>query len=175
MDRSPDPSPDPIPEPDPDSTTVLDRGLRVPNDGYDRFRQLVQRSCERFAGTWGREAADLIMLIPDLLLLFADLARDPRVSRRHKAVAVGVVAYLLSPIDLLPEALLGPLGLADDVALAFMALDLMLNRVDPAVVREHWRGEADLLAVSQAGLKLARRLIPVKLYNRLLRWIENHP
>ena len=89
--------------------------------------------------------------------------------------AAAVVAYLISPVDLLPEALLGPLGLADDVALAFMALDLMLNRVDQEIVRQLWRGEADLLAVSQAGLKLARRVIPAPLYNRLLRWIEARP
>jgi len=162
-------------EPGLDTTAPLDPSLRVPRDGYDRFRQLVVRSCERFAGVWGREAADLILLIPDLLLLFADLARDPRVNRRYKAVAAAVVAYLISPVDLLPEALLGPLGLADDVALAFMALDLMLNRVDQEIVRQLWRGEADLLAVSQAGLKLARRVIPAPLYNRLLRWIEARP
>jgi uncharacterized membrane protein YkvA (DUF1232 family) len=144
----------------------------VPRDGYDRFRQTVARSCERLVGAWGREAAELILLIPDLLLLFVDLARDPRVSIRHKAAAAAVATYLISPIDFLPEVLLGPLGLADDVVLAFLALDLMLNHVDQEVVREHWRGEADLLRVAQAGLKLARRVVPAPLYDRLLRWLQ---
>ena len=150
---------------------TLDPGRRVPRDGYDRFRQAVLRGLKRLAGAWGEETSGLVLLVPDLLVLFADLARDPRVSRRHKAVAAAVVAYLISPIDLLPELVLGPLGFADDVALAFMALDLVLNQVDQNIVREHWRGDDDLLAVSQAGLKLARRVIPHPIYERLMRWL----
>lgn len=149
----------------------LDPELQVSRDGYDRFRQTVARGLKRLTGAWGQEAADLILLVPDLLVLFASLARDPRVSARHKVLAAAIVAYLVSPIDLLPEAILGPLGLADDVALAFLALDILLNHIDQKVIREHWRGAEDLLVVSQSGVKLARRIIPRPVYERLLRWL----
>jgi uncharacterized membrane protein YkvA (DUF1232 family) len=154
-------------------SSTHDSDGRVPDDGYDRFRQAILRNAGRLAGAWGSDAADLILLVPDLLLLFAALARDPRVNLRIKAVAAGTAAYLLSPVDLLPEILLGPLGLADDVVLAFLALDLILNRVDARIVREHWRGEQDLLEVVQAGLRLSRRLVPAPLYGRLLSWLED--
>ncbi len=153
--------------------TDLDPSRKVARDGYDRFRQVVLRGLKRLAGAWGEESCGLVLLVPDLLVLFADLARDPRVGTRHKAIAGAAVAYLISPIDLLPELLLGPLGLADDVAVAFMALDVLLNQVDQNIIREHWRGDEDLLAVSQSGLKLARRVIPVPVYERLLRWLGN--
>ena len=38
-----------------------------------------------------------------------------RWSMRHSVVVVLCVLYLFSPVDLLPELLLGPLGLPDDV------------------------------------------------------------
>lgn len=167
-----------IPDMDPDSgspgreASPLAPNGEIPGDAYDRFRRIVLRGAGKLAGVWGSDAADLILLLPDLILLFAGLARDSRVPMRIKAVAGGAVAYLLSPVDLLPEALLGPLGLADDFVLAFLVLDLALNHVDPRIVREHWRGEHDLLEVVQAGLRLSRRLVPPPIYRRLLGWLD---
>lgn len=40
-----------------------------------------------------------------------------------KIACVAALAYLISPIDLLPERFLGPLGLADDVAVLLFALN----------------------------------------------------
>ena len=40
-----------------------------------------------------------------------------------KIAAIGALAYLVSPIDLIPERFLGPLGLADDVAVLMFALN----------------------------------------------------
>lgn len=75
------------------------------------------------------------------LLLAWRLLRDPRVAPRLKLVApVIAVVYLLSPIDLVPDFLLG-LGQLDDVgvlALAVMIVTRLLPHLaDPAVLREH--------------------------------------
>jgi uncharacterized membrane protein YkvA (DUF1232 family) len=48
-----------------------------------------------------------------------------------KVAALGALAYLVSPIDLLPERFLGPLGLADDVAVLMYAL----NYCKPEITR----------------------------------------
>src|SRR5690606_974488 len=58
---------------------------------------------------------DLLLLLPDLAVLLARLLRDPRVPRGGKAIALLGIGYVLSPIDLLPEGLLGPIGLVDDL------------------------------------------------------------
>ncbi len=44
--------------------------------------------------------------------------RYPELSRGRLALIVLAVAYLVSPIDLLPEAFLGLLGLGDDAVVA---------------------------------------------------------
>jgi uncharacterized membrane protein YkvA (DUF1232 family) len=97
-------------------------------------------------------ARELIGLVPNLLLLFRDLLRDPRVPRSTKVlVAVGAV-WIASPIDLLPEFLpvIGPL---DDAIVAALILRRLVRRAGPDVVAEHWRGEP---ATMQRILRLAR-------------------
>lgn len=150
----------------------LDPELRVPRDGYDRFHALIRDAARHYAGRFGKDAIDVLLLVPDLLMLFAGLSRDPRVGTRYKLLAGAVVAYLISPVDLMPEALFGPLGMADDIALAFLALDAFLNRLPHEVVEAHWRGERDLLEVARLGTALGRRLVPRPILAKVHRWLE---
>ena len=88
----------------------------------------------------GVAAKELARLLPNLVLLFKDLARDPRVPRGAKAWLVVGGIWLVSPIDLLPEFLpvLGPL---DDAVVAALVLRHLVKRAGTDVVFEHWRGE----------------------------------
>ncbi len=151
--------------------THLDPALRVPADAYDRFRDLVERAALRFGGRLGKEATALILLLPDLAILFLGLARDNRVSSRHKILAGAVAVYLISPIDFLPEAVLGPLGMGDDIAMAFLALDTLLNRVPHNVLLDHWRGRRDLIEAARLGTLLGTRVVPRALYMKVSRWL----
>lgn len=88
----------------------------------------------------GVAAKELATLIPNLLLLFKDLAKDPSVPRGPKIwVALGTL-WLVSPIDLLPEFLpiVGPL---DDAVVVALVLRHLVHRAGADVVRSHWRGE----------------------------------
>jgi len=85
-------------------------------------------------------ARELALLVPNLVLLFKDLPRDPAVPRGPKiALTVGIV-WLISPIDLLPEFLpvVGPL---DDAVVAALVLRYLAKRAGIDTVRRHWRGE----------------------------------
>lgn len=39
-----------------------------------------------------------------------------------------ILIYLFSPIDILPEAILGPLGLVDDVAAVALLIRLLMKK-----------------------------------------------
>lgn len=99
------------------------------------------------------------LLFPRLLKLVWNLARDPRVPARSKAVLVLVAGYLVSPVDLIPEFLVG-LGQLDDIVVVAFALDQMLNRVDADIVREHWDGDRDILEVVQEILDIGTGFLP---------------
>ena len=92
---------------------------------------------------------DLLLLLPDLAVLLFRLARDERVPLSSKLIAMLAVGYVLSPFELLPEIVLGPIGLIDDLIVVGTALSRMLNHVHPDVVRMHWAGQGDALAAIQ--------------------------
>lgn len=88
----------------------------------------------------GVAAKELATLVPNLLLLFKDLAKDPSVARSAKIWLVLGGLWIASPIDLLPEFLpvVGPL---DDAIVAALVLRHLVKRAGADVVRSHWRGE----------------------------------
>ena len=88
---------------------------------------------------------DLVLLVPDLVVLLLRLLRDDRVPIGAKAIGLVGIGYVLSPIDLLPEVVLGPIGLVDDLLVIGTALSWLVNRVHPDVVRSHWSGKGDAL------------------------------
>lgn len=63
-------------------------------------------------------------------------ARDPRVPWYVKAIAIGVVAYALSPIDLIPD-FIPVLGLLDDAILVPLAIKAMVRLIPPEIMDEH--------------------------------------
>ena len=135
---------------------------------YDRMRANVVES-----GRVGRSGlGDLLLLLPDFVVLLARLLRDERVALGDKAVALAGIAYVLSPIDLVPAFLFGPLGALDDVLVVTAAVSRVVNHVHPDVVRSHWPGKGDVLdaihrvsewSERQLGTRLRsvlRRLLP---------------
>ncbi len=86
-----------------------------------------------------------VLLAPggiDNLRLIWRLARDRRVAPVYKLlVPIVILLYVISPIDLIPDFLLG-LGQVDDLGLIGVALMIsfrLLPRLAPAaVVSQHW-------------------------------------
>jgi uncharacterized membrane protein YkvA (DUF1232 family) len=112
---------------------------------YDRLRSRVVSS-EPGSASGMR---DLLFLLPDLTVLLLRMLRDPDVPVSSKAIALVGVGYALSPIDLLPSLLLGPIGLVDDLLVVSAALSRLVNTVHPDVVRRNWSGQGDVLEVIQ--------------------------
>lgn len=55
---------------------------------------------------------------------------DPLVPFIHKLIPIVALIYLISPIDLIPDVLIG-LGQADDLAIILFALGLFLRVAPP--------------------------------------------
>jgi uncharacterized membrane protein YkvA (DUF1232 family) len=94
----------------------------------------------------GRRSAarELATLIPNIVILFKGLLRDPAVPRSSKVLLGLAVLWLVSPIDLVPEfvPVAGPL---DDAIVAALVLRHVLRRTGPDVLRRHWRGDQAVL------------------------------
>jgi uncharacterized membrane protein YkvA (DUF1232 family) len=77
-------------------------------------------------------------------------ARDPRTPWPARLLAVAVVAYALSPIDLIPDAI-PILGLLDDLVLVPIGLWLAIRLIPAAVLEEHRRAAAGPLPRSRTA------------------------
>jgi uncharacterized membrane protein YkvA (DUF1232 family) len=99
-----------------------------------------------FIGGRRETARALAGFIPDCIVLFRRLLADPRVPRRHKALLLGLLGYLLSPIDLVPDFI--PIaGQLDDAVVVGLAMRLVLRAGGPALLDEHWPGPHSSLAL----------------------------
>jgi uncharacterized membrane protein YkvA (DUF1232 family) len=95
-------------------------------------------------GVLQRLKASARLLKRDTIALYL-AARDPRTPWYAKVLAAVVVAYALSPIDLIPD-FIPVLGYLDDLILVPAGIALVLRLVPPEVMadcRERARTEAD--------------------------------
>lgn len=132
---------------------------------YDRVRAAVSRL--EPGDAFGLR--DVILLMPDLTVLLLRLLRDPRVPLGAKAVALVGFGYVISPIDVLPAILFGPLGWLDDALVVTAALGKILNDVHPDIVRSHWSGSGDALEAIQRVTLWSRSLVTGRLRRSLPR------
>jgi uncharacterized membrane protein YkvA (DUF1232 family) len=132
---------------------------------YDRLRARVVK-VQPGAASGIRDA---ILLLPDLTVLLLRLLRDSRVPISCKVIAVLGIGYALSPIDLIPSLLVGPIGLVDDLLVVSAALSKILNQVHPDVVRSHWSGQGDALDAVQRSARWSASILLERIPRRL-RW-----
>ena len=85
-------------------------------------------------------------MVPELGTLFLRLARDRRVPPLRRLSLIVLGAYLVSPIDLIPD-FIPVIGQLDDAAIAAVVLRGVVRSAGPKVVAEHWPGSVRSLNV----------------------------
>lgn len=84
--------------------------------------------------------------LPNFLRLLYGLITDKRVQSLDKLVVAGAIAYILLPVDIVPD-FIPFIGEVDDVFLLILALQRLIANAGRAVVQTYWSGDpADLSA-----------------------------
>ena len=94
---------------------------------------------------------EVVRVIPDVLRLLRALVTDGTVPLDVRIVLVGLIGWILSPVDLIPEFIPG-LGPLDDVIVAIVALRYVRRRIGIEGIGARWPGSDD-------GLRLLVRVI----------------
>ena len=99
----------------------------------------------------GVPARQIVGVIPDVLRLLRSLIGDRSTPLDVRLVLVGLVAWIVSPIDLIPEFIpvLGPL---DDVVVGIVAMRYVRRRVGVEDLRARWTGTPE-------GFELLTRIV----------------
>ncbi len=105
---------------------------------------------------WIREG---LLLVPNLVKLLGRLLLDPRVPTMSKALLLTTVGYVVSPLDIFPD-IIPFFGQLDDLLFLSLGLHYLLRSVGPAIVLEHWDGEANVLEVISTVVDLGASLVP---------------
>lgn len=108
---------------------------------YDKLRKKVSKYCGKYS--------DIVLIAPDFFILLLRLIKDKRIPAKYIGYLAGAIAYFMTPFDLIPEILLGPIGYTDDIIIAVIVLDKIINKVGEDVVVENWSGRGNILALIQ--------------------------
>lgn len=92
----------------------------------------------------------VLRLVPDVVRLVRRLAADPTVPRGCRWRLWLLLAYLLMPIDLVPD-FLPAIGYADDAIVIALVLRSVTRAAGPGALDRHWPGTPE-------GLAAVRRL-----------------
>lgn len=92
------------------------------------------------------DAAALARFVPDCAVLVRRLVGDARVPRRNRLALAALLVYLVSPIDLVPD-FVPVAGHLDDALVVVLVFRWLLRSTGPELVREHWPGPPESLAV----------------------------
>jgi uncharacterized membrane protein YkvA (DUF1232 family) len=138
---------------------------------YDRMRESIRRYLEN-KGSVAGTTSEYLLLAPDVFVLLWRLVNDGRVNAKNKVMLGSGLAYYLFPLDIMPEAFLGPIGYLDDLVFAVYMLNKMLADTDPAILREHWSGRDDVLASIRNVLNAADNLVGKDILGKLKRNVK---
>ncbi|MGH2483181.1 MAG: YkvA family protein [Candidatus Limnocylindria bacterium] len=90
----------------------------------------------------GMRLVELVRIVPDVLRLVRDLLADRTVPLSARLALIGLLAWLISPVDLIPE-FIPVLGPVDDVVVAVLVLRYVRRKVGLAELRRRWPGSAE--------------------------------
>lgn len=102
--------------------------------------------------------------IPNYLRLLLGLMMDRRVERVDKLLVAGAIAYILIPLDWLPD-FIPFLGEVDDLFVLMLSLQRLIQNAGRRVLLDHWPGDPSDLSdlnlqrvVAAAAFFLPRRM-----------------
>lgn len=139
-------------------------------DFYRRLRGRINRWLQSHEGKAYR-FADHLLLLPDFVHLIIRLALDRRVPMELRTQTAAVLAYVMLPLDLMPEAMIGPVGFGDDLLLVALMVRRLLIMVPEEVVLSHWAGPTGLMDTIRTVLDAAEEMVGSKVWQRLQRII----
>lgn len=108
----------------------------------------------------------LLRALPDIARLIARLVGDPLLPRAAKIALAAAAIYLLSPFDLIPD-FIPFVGYLDDLLLAALLVDGIVNYVDRGLVLKYWPGSPESLARLARAARLLAAWVPPRLKTRI--------
>ncbi|MCF7804964.1 MAG: DUF1232 domain-containing protein [Candidatus Marinimicrobia bacterium] len=103
-----------------------------------------------------KTAIRIVKAGPVTLHLLISLLNHEQVSKKTKRRVSATIAYFILPFDVIPEAIVGPVGYVDDIVVALTLIDSLLNgdnEEEKQIITELWRGTSEELTALRGIIK----------------------
>ena len=146
---------------------------------YQKLRRRIRDSVSKNGTESGDQNAwstltGLVLLLPDLFHLMVRLLFDKAVPADNKGALVAGIAYVVSPIDIIPDSI--PVaGYVDDLIVAAVALNYFIATDDEATsaaVKKYWAGDENFYETVKHILNVADSAVEF-LPKKLMRVIKS--
>ena len=138
---------------------------------YGKLRKKLQKFATDKGGEKAGVFAEYLLTLPDFFILLCKLAIDKRVSSKQKLLVGGIIAYVISPIDIIPD-FIPFIGYIDDLVLVVYGLNVILNEVDKQVLVDNWSGEEDILKLLQKITYVAENFLDKNILRKIKGWVS---
>ena len=108
----------------------------------------------------------LLRALPAIIRTISGLAVDPVLPKAAKIVLAAAVLYLVSPVDVVPD-FIPVLGYLDDLFIAAIIVDGLLNFVDRGLVLKYWPASPELLERVARSARVLAAWVPKRLKLRI--------
>lgn len=146
---------------------VISPSIEKTNDCYTKVKAYVEeKGGEKYLGV-----LKYAFILPDLIALLVRLLKDKRISLKLRISVMISLGYLMSPIDIMPD-FIPFIGNLDDLAVAFFALNKIINSVPHNIILENWSGEDDIIELIKEGVDYIYNMTKAVKINRFYEVIE---
>ena len=104
--------------------------------------------------------------LKELTEFVKNVAGDPRIPARDKKVLLGLMALVISPIDLIPDWI-PVIGLMDDMVMIALILDYLFNTLDQQILLSHYPWEMKSYLRLQRGARMIALITPNFIRNKI--------
>ena len=142
--------------------------------GFDYYKQL-SREVRIWQDGEGKDFPynHFIAQAPDLFHLLTKMLQKRALSDADRTKLLGAVIYFVSPIDILPERVVGGAGFLDDVVLAAYVLKGLSPESANGAMSGDWDGEGDVSALIDDVLGSAEAMVGKEIWTRIKAKVES--
>ena len=105
---------------------------------YEKLRAKAKAWTNAKTGKAGGKLGEYLFLLPDFFILVCRMAVDKRVPTLTKLKLGGVIAYVMMPLDIIPD-FIPVLGYLDDLLILPLLIYLAFRSIPPPLLEEHRR------------------------------------
>ncbi len=137
---------------------------------FEFYENLRRKFRKPLKGNY-KKISSYLFLLPDFFMLLVRLSFDKRVSVTTKGYILATIAYVMLPIDLIPD-FIPVIGYVDDLVLVVYSLNHILNNVNPEILLDNWSGSEDLLDLLKKITAMSEKFLNKNLLSKIKKWIN---